>query len=151
MKKRFVTALILGGFMISTTSVVAYAANAYFNRGQEQAPNYSVNEFGQTYGSAVYAVSPETEPDLIAAVGTGGTEGYVYSKDLQEDMPSTPEEAVAGTRALRKLQAAAKSNEPVIVKKIPLYDIDGKTIIGEFEITNQPYEPKEAAQANPDK
>lgn len=38
---------------------------------------YPKNEAGQTYGSEKLATSFETGPDLIAAVGTDGTRGYV--------------------------------------------------------------------------
>lgn len=87
----------------------------------------------------VCAVSVETEPDLIAAVGIDGIESYVYSQDLQDDMPKTSEEAVARTQALKNAQSLKKSDEPTVVKTIPLYDVDGKTVIGKFAITNTPY------------
>jgi len=132
-KKRFCFALVLG-LTISTIGVVAYAANSYYNRSQEPVPTYDVNENGLTYGSAVFAVSPDTEPDLISAIGIDGTEGYVYSVDLQEDLPKTPEEAVIKTKALK--ENVQQVNGSVIVKTIPLYDIDGKTVIGEFAITS---------------
>jgi len=60
-----------------------------------KAPNYPKNEKGQTYGSAGDAISSETEPDLISAVGIDGTMGYVLKKDLEGEMPKTPEEALA--------------------------------------------------------
>lgn len=41
---------------------------------------YPKNKNGQTYGSAAYATSPETEPDLILATGVDGTEGYLLKK-----------------------------------------------------------------------
>lgn len=138
MRKNFIIPFVLG-LIISVTAGVAFAVSGYTNRSQEQAPKYQVNEYGQTYGSGVYAVSVETEPDLIAAVGIDGTEGYVYAKDLQEDMPKTPEEAVARTQALKKVQSLKKSGEPTVIKIIPLYEADGKTVIGEFAITNTPY------------
>lgn len=124
------------GLLISMSAVVAFAANGFLNRGQEKPLSYAKNKSGQTYGSAAFAVSVETEPDLISAVGVDGTEGYVYSKDLNGDMPKTPEEAVAQTNAIREKTARARSNEPVVVRTIPLYDVDGKTVIGEFAITN---------------
>lgn len=56
---------------------------------------YQVNENGQTYGSSLYAVSLETEPDLILARGVDGTIGYVYYTDLYKEEPKNPEEAIA--------------------------------------------------------
>ena len=84
---------------------------------------YKVNKNGQTYGSASFAVSVETEPDLILALGVDGTLGYVYAKDLQGEMPKNPEEAIA-------MQKANAGKERVI----PLYASDGKTIVGKFII-----------------
>lgn len=136
MKKTFGIAFILG-LIISTFASIVIAANVNADQSQNQSPQYKVNDSGQTYGSGIYAVSFETEPDLIAAVGTDGTEGYVYAKDLHKDMPQTPEEAVAQTNKLRKSQSLKRgSNETIVVDTIPLYDVDGKTIIGEFSITN---------------
>ncbi|WP_156946533.1 hypothetical protein [Desulfitibacter alkalitolerans] len=82
---------------------------------------YRVNEYGQTYGSSLFAVSFETEPDLILAKGIDGTLGYVYATDLYGEEPKNPEEALA-------MQKANAGKDRVI----PLYASDGKTIIAEF-------------------
>lgn len=58
------------------------------------------------------------EPDLIAAVGIDGTEGYVRSEDISPT-PSTPQKAVA-------IASLAKTD-----RCIPLYNLDGE-VIGEF-------------------
>jgi len=91
------------------------------------APVFPRNESGQTYGSNAFVNSPDQEPDLVSAVGVDGTEGYVRSEDLNRDLPKTPEEAVAYNK---KLKAE---------RKIPLYDVDGKTVIGEFKINNEKF------------
>lgn len=65
------------------------------NQITTKAPNYPKNENGQTYGSAADATSPKTEPDLIRAVGVDETVGYVLKKDLDGELPKTPEEALA--------------------------------------------------------
>ncbi len=109
-------------------------ASSKFNIGQDKVPNFPVNANGQTYGSSLEAVSVETEPDLIAAIGIDGTEGYVLSKDLQEPSPKTPEEAVAQTKEIEKAALAAKAKGSNIVREIPLYDVDGRTVIGKFGI-----------------
>lgn len=85
---------------------------------------YKVNENGQTYGSAAFAVSVATEPDLILAQGVDGTLGYVYAIDLRGNEPENPEEAIA-------MQKANAGKERVI----PLYASDGKTITGNFKIS----------------
>jgi len=52
--------------------------------------NYPKNKNGQTYGSSAGATSPETEPELISAIGEDGTEGYVLKKDLDGELPKSP-------------------------------------------------------------
>jgi len=85
---------------------------------------YQVNENGQTYGSSLYAVSAETEPDLILARGIDGTIGYVYYTDLYREEPKNPEEAIA----MQKINSRK-------IRIIPLYASDGKTVIGKFRTT----------------
>ncbi|MFD0679412.1 MULTISPECIES: hypothetical protein [unclassified Paenibacillus] len=93
------------------------------NQIPTKATNYPKNENGQTYGFAADATSYESIPDLISAVGVDGTAGYVRKKDLDGEQPKTPEEALA-----------IQKNRPVGGRDIPLYDVDGKTIIGVFHI-----------------
>jgi hypothetical protein len=93
------------------------------NQSPTKAPNYPENENGQTYGSAGDATSPEIEPELIRAIGVDGTEGYVLKKDLDGKQPKSPEEAIA----IQNSRSPGGRN-------IPLYDVDGKTIIGVFHI-----------------
>ncbi|MFY0518503.1 hypothetical protein ACOMCU_11840 [Lysinibacillus sp. UGB7] len=80
---------------------------------------YPQNGQGQTFGSASDASSYEDEPDLIRAIGIDGTKGYAKKVDLNGPQPKTPKEAV-------RLTNEAKPRE------IPLYDVDGETIIGKF-------------------
>lgn len=88
---------------------------------QEALKLYPVNESGQTYGKSF---DPLVVPDLILAEGTDGKAGYVLSSDLIGKEPTTPEEAVK------------QQLEQVNVNRvIPLYEKDGKTIIGQFKIT----------------
>lgn len=84
---------------------------------------YPKNKNGQTYGSAADATSPETEPELISATSVDGTEGYVLKKDIDGEQPKTPEEALA-----------IQNSRPPGGYDIPLYDVDGKTVIGVFHI-----------------
>ena len=91
-----------------------------------------INESGLTYGTASNAISVETEPDLISAIGLDGTEGYVYSIDLHGEMPKTPEEAVAMMKAREEL--LAKSNEPIVIRTIPLYEKMGRLLSVNLEL-----------------
>ncbi len=87
---------------------------------------YPVNADGLSYGSAMLASTPSQEPDLILAVGTNGKTGYVKYEDLYKDEPKTPEEAIEKQEQMLR----AGNTE----KMIPLYEKDGKTVIGEFRI-----------------
>ncbi|MCR6546554.1 hypothetical protein NVS47_13710 [Dehalobacterium formicoaceticum] len=118
--------LSLFGVILYLTSIGFGSAIASANQSQNSTPIFQKNESGQTYGTNENATSLETEPDLVLALGEDGTLGYVYSKDLYGEMPKTPEEAIA----------IMKKNKVGEDKKIPLYDVDGKTVIGQFKITS---------------
>lgn len=113
------TVLIMG---ITSGALVFSSADTYLNQGQVPSPEFPINQYGETYGSALKATSPDNEPDLIKAYGIDGTLGYVKSSDLKGVQPKTPQEAL-------DLQAKTPSS-----RKIPLYESDGKTVIGEFQI-----------------
>lgn len=83
--------------------------------------NYQINENGETYGSGLYSDVLGKEPDLISAYGIDGTFGYVRAKDFDSNA-NTPEKAI-------EQQNMNKGS-----RKIPLYEKDGKTVIGVFEI-----------------
>lgn len=87
---------------------------------------YPVNEDGLSYGSAMLASTPSQEPDLILAVGTNGKTGYVKYEDLYKEEPKTPEEAIEKQEKMFRTGNTERM--------IPLYEKDGKTVIGEFRI-----------------
>jgi hypothetical protein len=80
---------------------------------------YEKNDNGETYGSALSAETIGQEPALIAAIGTNGVEGYVRSSDFATGVTS-PEEAIAYMNNLG-------NSIP-----IPLYDVNGSNVLGEF-------------------
>lgn len=82
---------------------------------------FKVNENNLTYGSDYYVSSTEEGPDLIQAVGKNGTEGYVYSKDINLDFNSLSD--------VLTYMNSGQSNFTV-----PLYAVDGVTIIDSFEV-----------------
>lgn len=118
------------GYFYAQSKVSFYNGNGYTSYTANKSPNasvastfgsnigYSVNENNETYGSGLLAETIGIEPDLIAAVGIDGTEGYVRSEDISPT-PSTPQEAVA-------IASLAKTD-----RCIPLYNLDGE-VIGEF-------------------
>lgn len=107
---------------------------AYNVKSKLSYPMYSRNEYGQTYGS-IFDIpdDPYMEnivyPELFLAVGTNGTIGYVYTSDLNADNPTNPDEA---TEYMKKKEEAIKNC--ITGKIIFLYEVDGRTIIGEFKI-----------------
>lgn len=102
---------------------------AWYIDHQAAAKGYPVNSRGETYGShmpEVYGCSP----DLIAALGTNGEEGYVRNSELNDSgYPGgvhSPEEALAYMEWLETQPAT---------RYIPLYDCEGN-VIGRFGVSN---------------
>ncbi|MEC0226761.1 hypothetical protein [Paenibacillus alba] len=85
--------------------------------------NYPKNKNGQTYGSATDTTSPETGPELISAIGVDGKKGYVLKTDIDGELPKSPEEAI-------EIQNSRSPGG----REIPLYDVDGETVIGVFHV-----------------
>lgn len=86
--------------------------------------NYQINDNGETYGSGLQELISGVAPDLIKAYGSDGTLGYVRSEDLELEEINTPEEAM-------EYQRKRQHNSERI---IPLYEVDGETVIGTFKI-----------------
>lgn len=86
-------------------------------------PDYSINASGQTYGigEANYV---EDLPDLMAAIGDNGKEGYIYTSELLKT-PSCPEEAVAQQKAKEK----ALADGTYVPEVLNVYESDGVTVI----------------------
>ena len=99
--------------------------------------SYELNEHGQTYGNMNPELSPEIQeaPQLIAAIGIDGTSGFVYYDDLQGELPHNPEEALAYMERLNEQIAEARKRGDQYLQYIPLYESDGKTVIGSFGIS----------------
>lgn len=75
--------------------------------------DWGVNADGLTYGVA----NDRGTPDLVAAIATNGAVGYIYSRELQNQTPTT-------------LQTGPPAPEP---KTLTVYEADGKTQIGLFQ------------------
>lgn len=85
---------------------------------EEGITEYPVNADGLTYGSLLYANDIGEQPDLISAVGTDGTTGYILRKDFDPELYTMD--------AVLAWQAALVKDD-----KIPLYDLEGNQI-GEY-------------------
>lgn len=81
---------------------------------------YKKNNNDETYGSGLQEIYLGTMPDLVRAHGMDGTIGYVRSEDIQSEDFNTPKE-----------NDQYKNNNSKIIS---LYDVDGQTVIGKFEI-----------------
>lgn len=84
------------------------------------------NKNGLKYGSSLNT-EEHSSPDLIEAFGIDGTLGYVLASDLNEELPKSPKEALEKQK-LRKAKGANRI--------IPLYDVNGEKVIGEFEVSS---------------
>lgn len=79
---------------------------------------WGVNADGLTFG----VVNANGTPDLLAVVATNGRNGYVYSRDLAVPAPTG-------------LQTGASTTAPL---RLPVYQSDGRTVIGEFVSNEAP-------------
>ncbi|WP_454810056.1 peptidase M56 family protein [Paenarthrobacter nitroguajacolicus] len=109
---------------ISTGSITRWQITVkYVN---QETTDWGVNEDGKSYGME----NEKGAPDLIAVIATNGARGYVYRTD---------EEEANGTAAMRTFRSPAdalawqeaRGNRAVA---IPVYDVNGKEVIGEFVI-----------------
>ena len=115
--------LVAGIITVSATASVAEMDSSTNNitAVAEKVSGYLVNEQGQTYGA--YPYGSTEEPDLILTDGENGMVGYVKASDLGSSV-SSPKEAIAYQETV----------EAVGYKSVPLYESNGKTVIGEFRM-----------------
>jgi hypothetical protein len=119
-----IAGIIAGSFTFSSIPILANKPSQPIIVQEMSSPKFEVNKNGETYGSIKDITVAGQEPTLIHAEGIDGTVGYVRFIDLNGPQPKNPEEAVA---YMEKMKNSAPKN-------IPLYDVDGKTVIGEFKI-----------------
>ena len=118
-----------GGVLLGTNERVRAEVSGWF-----------VNQKGLTYGGIQETDSGDwIEPDLIAAVGVDGTEGFVYASELADAQMlgmtvNNPEEAAAYMKQLKQERELAKAENRPYLRYIPLYESDGVTMIGEFGV-----------------
>lgn len=107
-----------------TVSSMASPLNTDFQENQSSIKSYQTNENGNTYGSGLFELYSGIELDLIAAYGIDGVFGYIYSKDLN-------------TKGAENLEQAISLTKGNITRYIPLYENNGITQVGLFEITSE--------------
>lgn len=96
--------------------------------GVDVTEQYKQNADGLTYGSALDAVSPETEPDLINVVASNGKTGYVLKTELDRASGALDFKSVD--------EALAWQSSRRSVTSVTVYESDGKTVVGEFIVGN---------------
>ncbi|KQR25345.1 hypothetical protein [Microbacterium sp. Leaf151] len=90
----------------------------------------ATNADGETYGS----VAGGETPDLIAVLATNGQDGYVRRTDLEE---------ADGTAAAESFRSPAdalawQEQHAGRVSAIPVYEADGRTVVGTFVVGSAP-------------
>jgi len=137
-KNRYILGLVIIGGLIfvgaknfedSQKELYAFASN-------DSELVIEVNENGQTYGSELAIKNPKMdengnpdELDLILVEADNGKAGYALKEDFYDtaNQPKNPEEAIAYMEKLKKEGD----------RTIPIYEKDGKTVIGSFKIGNK--------------
>ncbi|MET3207361.1 UNVERIFIED_CONTAM: hypothetical protein ABIC26_000295 [Paenibacillus sp. PvR008] len=124
-KKAIMLGMVCASVVAFTASTIVFAHKSGSNSPKKEATItnntlFPINENGQTYGKVIYQ---KPEPDLLEAIGVDGTVGYILSEDIDSHV-STPIEAIE--------QQKKRGDH----RDIPLYDKDGKTIIGSFKVGN---------------
>lgn len=134
MYKKTIILLSICGILTTALSLSSYVRAGNENITETKS-TYVVNTNGQTYGSTASYTLILCNQDLILAEAIDGTRGYVYESDLNADRASSPEELVALAEKNKKIWEAAPVGQVVVSRYIPVYEADGKTVIGEFPIT----------------
>lgn len=98
-----------------------YKSIDFIKAGLTAKGTFPVNECGETYGNVKAADIVGARPDLIAAVGNGGIEGYLRMSDMRPNI-TCDADIEAYYEKLR--------TDP----DIPLYDVHGN-VIGSFTIS----------------
>jgi hypothetical protein len=88
---------------------------------------WGVNEAGETYGNYKEGAG---EADLVSATATNGERGYIRRSEADFVNGTTAMEGFTSLDDARKWQEATAGKK----YSIPVYESDGKTVIGEFII-----------------
>lgn len=89
-----------------------------------------VNGSGQSYGPGDTATTDDELPDLVAAIGTDGTLGYISRDALHSPAPNP-----AATDALPRVEVDGVGVRTTGGRTVPLYAADGDTVVGQFHIS----------------
>ena len=113
----------------------------------QPAPEYNTNSSGETYGSALIAISPESEPDLILAVATNGTVGYLRKTELDIATGAVAAESFASPGDALRWQNTVGAQD----RTLDVYAKDGITVVGRFVVAGEATQSRLAAADGPAK
>lgn len=93
-------------------------------------PVSGVNEDGFSYGSDFYANSHEDAPDLIAVWATNNKPGYVYRDEMNALIYGHPD--IVQKEIDKRSDQMTEDGRGI---GIPVYQSDGKTLVGEYIVS----------------
>jgi hypothetical protein len=96
-----------------------------------QPNHFATNANGETYGSSANT-TPADEPDLISASGKNAAGNIVYGYVRKTDLDSASGANVTTPAQAAAYDAWSRTAGPI---RIPLYAVNGTTVIGSFTIT----------------
>ncbi|MFJ5958000.1 peptidase M56 family protein [Paenarthrobacter sp. NPDC092416] len=94
----------------------------------EEPTPWATNAHGETYG----AQNDKGLPQLVAVKATNGRPGYVYNAELEDATGMTAALSFKTREEALAWQEQRKGRKIAI----PVYESDGKTVVGEFVISN---------------
>lgn len=113
-----------GAVTVTTSANAAWTLTAGYVA--EEITDWAINHSGQSYG----VINANGSPDLIAVIATNGQQGYVHRTELEDADGTTAAQSFNSPEdALRWQEQNAGA-----VHVIPVYESDGTTRIGEFEV-----------------
>lgn len=107
----------------------------------QPAPEYDSNSAGETYGSALTAISPESEPDLILAVATNGATGYLRKTELDIATGAVAAESFSSPGDALRWQSTVGVQD----RTLNVYAKDGIAVVGRFVVAGAATQSKLAA------
>ncbi|WP_127817673.1 hypothetical protein [Microbacterium sp. CPCC 204701] len=113
-----------GGVTITTSEDAAWTLTAGYVT--EETTDWAINDSGQSYG----VINANGTPDLIAVIATNGQQGYVHRSDLEDADGTTASKGFTSPEDGLRWQ----EHNAGAVHIIPVYESDGTTRIGDFEV-----------------
>ena len=132
-RKNIIFLAFILGIAVSITATSIFA--------DDKRPIFPINEDGLTYGSDLGIEDPKNAPDLISVIATNGKEGYAYKAEIDEQLSYKELEALSEAKIEKFKEAMEKdpSVKAIVWQRVPVYEKDGKTVIGEYVILYSPY------------